>query len=220
MPQIGSIGRRLCGRLLGVDDSTASEAQISQLLQPSKILSRSEVLDRPCPIPPVPGVYAWYFDEPPPGVPLIGCHQGEAGVLLYVGISPKAPPAGGGGASRQSLRSRVKYHYRGNAEGSTLRLTLGALLSAKLGIQLRRVGSGQRLTFSNGEAILSEWMARHARVCWAATPAPWLLEAHLIKDLVLPLNLDQNKHSAFHGQLTRARADQRNAARALPILPR
>jgi hypothetical protein len=46
--------------------------------------------------------------------------------------------------SRQNLRKRLRYHYRGNAYGSTLRLTLGALLNEQLIIQLRRVGSGSR----------------------------------------------------------------------------
>ncbi|MET9440781.1 GIY-YIG nuclease family protein [Streptomyces sp. NPDC006610] len=53
--------------------------------------------------------------------------------------------------STQNLRKRVRYHYRGNAAGSTLRLTLGCLL----GLELRRVGSGKRMTFGKaGEAIL------------------------------------------------------------------
>jgi hypothetical protein len=55
--------------------------------------------------------------------------------------------------------SRNRYHYRGNAEGSTLRLTLGCLLSSSLGLRLRRVGSGKRLTFADGEARLSESMS-------------------------------------------------------------
>ena len=50
--------------------------------------------------------------------------------------------------------------YRGNAYGSTLRLTLGCLLADQLGIELRRVGSGTRLTFGDGEQALSEWMRR------------------------------------------------------------
>jgi hypothetical protein len=45
----------------------------------------------------------------------------------------------------------VRYHYRGNTAGSTLRLTLGCLL----GLELRRVGSGKRMTFGKaGEATL------------------------------------------------------------------
>jgi hypothetical protein len=37
------------------------------------------------------------------------------------------------------------------------------LLAERLGIQLRQVGSGRRLTFAAGEAKLSAWMADNAR---------------------------------------------------------
>jgi hypothetical protein len=58
-------------------------------------------------------------------------------------------------ASQQTLRQRIRYHYTGNAAGSTLPLTLGCLLAERLGIQLRRMGSGRRLTFAAGEGKLS-----------------------------------------------------------------
>jgi len=141
-------------------------------------------------------------------------------VLLYVGSSPKAQPKNGAKPSSQSLRTRVRYHYRGNAEGSTLRLTLGCLLSSPLGIELRRVGSGQRFTFSEGEQILSDWMGRHARVCWTVFEQPWLVETQLIDQFVLPLNLDQNKNSGFRVELSSLRAEQRAQARNLPVISR
>lgn len=196
------------------------EDAIGQLLRPGRLWSRDEVLERPSPVPAVPGVYAWYFDQTPEGVPVEGCHVTDGGLLLYVGISPKAPSRDGLKQSRQSLRTRIRYHYRGNAAGSTLRLTLGSLLSEELGIGLRRVGSGQRLTFSAGEAVLSEWMGRHARVCWVETTTPWLLETQLIGTLTLPLNLDQNIRSSFREELSGRRAEQRARARSLPALPK
>jgi hypothetical protein len=80
-------------------------------------------------------------------------------------IAPSAPPRSGKQASKQSLWHRVRYHYRGNAEGSTLRLTLGCLLADPLGIKLRRVGSGKRLTFGLGEMKLSsEWQHQFVAV--------------------------------------------------------
>ncbi|WP_245694368.1 GIY-YIG nuclease family protein [Streptomyces abyssalis] len=117
--------------------------------------------------------------------------------------------------STQNLRKRVRYHFRGNAYGSTLRLTLGCLL----GLELRRVGSsGKRMTFTKaGEAVLSEWMAEHARVCWLEHPEPWTVEADLISRLDLPLNLDQNRHNAFHPRLTEIRAQARQRAREMPV---
>ncbi|MEU6544071.1 GIY-YIG nuclease family protein [Streptomyces sp. NPDC046859] len=109
---------------------------------------------------------------------------------------------------------RVRYHYRGNAAGSTLRLTLGCLL----GLELRRVGSGKRMTFGKaGEATLTQWMADNARVCWIEQDEPWALESKLISRLDLPLNLDQNRHNAFHSRLKELRAQARQRARDLPV---
>ena len=84
------------------------------------------------------------------GVPTANCRFQDGLTLLYTGIAPKAPPQNGRNPSSQSLWDRIRYHYRGNAEGSTLRLTLGCLLAEELGIHLRRVGSGKRLTFHTG----------------------------------------------------------------------
>lgn len=193
---------------------------LNPLLRPATLYTRDEVLARPCPVPAEPGVYAWYFDRPPGGIPLDDVHSVNGWSLLYVGISPRAPRRDGTSASRQSMRSRLRYHYRGNAYGSTLRLTLGSLLAKELGIGLRRVGSGTRLTFSEGEAELSEWMSVHARACWLLTGQPWTIESELIRQLVLPLNLDQNLHSPFRAALSAARANQRAIARSLPVLPR
>jgi len=71
-----------------------------------------------------------------------------------------------------------------------------------------------------GETALSEWMAEHARVCWYVDSEPWVIESKLIRELVLPLNLDQNTHSPFHADLSAARRAQRQSALALPIVPR
>jgi hypothetical protein len=124
------------------------------LVSPVKLWSRDEVLAGDC-VPRAPGVYAWWFRDIPLGVPTNGCVQRDGSTLLYIGIAPKAPPANGARSSTQTLRHRIRYHISGNAEGSTLRLTLGCLLAEKLGIELRRVGSGKRITFADGEAKLS-----------------------------------------------------------------
>jgi hypothetical protein len=191
----------------------------SALIAPARLWTADDLQARASPIPAEPGVYAWYFTSIPPTVPIEGCHHWDGGTLLYVGISPKPPPQGGGAPSRQNLRKRIRYHYRGNAAGSTLRLTLGCLLAAELGIELRRVGSGQRLTFAAGEQALSQWMATHARVCWHVTPEPWTTESAAISQLILPLNLDQNPNGRFRQQHSELRANSRQRARTLPVLP-
>jgi hypothetical protein len=118
------------------------------LLAPQRVWSRTEVLASPSPVPKSPGIYAWHFKNIPPLVPAAGALTIGGLTLLYLGISPKAPATNGSRASRQSLRSRLQYHMRGNAEGSTLRLTLGCLLAEELDIELRRVGHGKRLTLT------------------------------------------------------------------------
>jgi hypothetical protein len=188
------------------------------LLCPARLLSRDEILSRPSPIPKAPGVYAWYFREIPSTVPVSGCVECENKTLLYIGISPSAPPTNGKIPSKQSLWQRVRDHYRGNAEGSTLRLTLGCLLAKKLQIELRRVGSGKAMTFGAGEAKLSEWMAKNAFVAFHICDSPWELEKRLLASVCLPLNLDQNRNHAFHAELTACRRAAKLRARELEIV--
>jgi hypothetical protein len=191
---------------------------IDTLQRPSCLWTRAEVLARPCPVPRMPGVYGWYFRGVPPGVPTEDCLNVHGASLLYVGISPKRPPRNGGSPSRQRLANRVRYHFRGNAAGSTLRLTLGCLLADILKIELRRVGSGGRQTFAAGEHRLSDWIADNALVSWIPTDDPWLVEEMLISRLSLPLNLDGNERHPFHGVLGALRAFHRNKAAQLPIV--
>jgi len=55
-------------------------------------------------------------------------------------------------------------------------------------------------------------------VSWVVHPQPWVLEKELIDTLYLPLNLQDNKHNAFHADLTRRRAEAEKKARDLPVL--
>lgn len=198
---------------------TVPAALADYLAAPS--LTRSMVLGPPSPVPRVAGIYGWWFDQlPDVDIDISGCATRGGWALLYAGISPKAPPRNGRAPSRQTLRSRIRTHYTGNAAGSTLRLTLGCLLADNgLSIALRRYGSGSRRHFGAGERDLSRWMAQHAQVSWLAVSSPWIVEEELIAHLDLPLNLDQNANHAFYGTLRQRRADAARAAEALPVLP-
>src|SRR3712207_6088373 len=115
------------------DGSTDPATGIDVLQHPERLWTRAEVLQPLTPVPPLPGIYGRHFTEPPAeGLPV--------NRLLYVGIAPRHIRTR---ASTQHLRKLLRYHYRGNSYGSTLRLTLGCLR----GLDLRRVGSGTRLTF-------------------------------------------------------------------------
>ena len=188
-------------------------------LPPSTLIARVEALATNSPIPAAAGVYGWWFRTVPPPIEASGCSQFDGLTLLYVGIAPKAPASNGRPPSSQTLRSRVRYHFRGNAEGSTLRKTLGVLLGSGLGIELRRVGSGKRMTFGqSGEQSLSDWLACNALVSWVEHQRPWELERDLFAALDLPLNLSDNSHSGFHGTLKALRAAAVARARELPVL--
>lgn len=192
---------------------------VERLLSPAKLGSREEVLGRPSPVPKAAGVYAWYFKTVPGDIDVGDCHIFGGMPMLYVGIAPKKPYADGR-RSKSTLHQRVRYHYRGNAEGSTLRMTLGVVLSESLGIELRRVGGGRRRTFSEGELKLSAWMGENAFVCWLGDQEPWSLEEYLIARYDVPLNLDQNQRNRFHPELSAARKAAKQRAAELPVLPK
>ena len=183
------------------------------------LYTRAEVFSTPCPVPRSPGVYGWWFRTIPGPIGVSGCQHRGGLTLLYAGISPTRPPTNGKPPSSQNLHQRIRYHYSGNGEGSTLRKTLGVLLADELGIELRRVGSGKRRTFGkHGEAVLTNWMADNALVSWLVHSEPLVLERELIETLDVPLNLQDNKHNAFHAELTRLRATAERNARDKPVL--
>jgi len=192
--------------------------ELAGFVDPVRVYSCEDVLARPSPVPAQDGAYGWWFRKLPPLVGANGCCQHRGLWLLYAGISPNRPPQNGRPPSKQTLRDRIKHHYTGNAEGSTLRKTLGCLLADDLVIQLRRVGSGNRMTFVEGEQALSAWMANNAYVSWVVRNRPWELEDELIAALDLPLNLQGNPHHRFHS-VRRVRARCVAQARALPVLP-
>ena len=197
----------------------AMQPEVDDFLSPATTWRRVDVLSRPSPVPARAGIYGWWFDELPARIDADNCRRFESRVLLYTGISPKRPPTNGRPPSKSHLRQRIETHYAGNAEGSTLRKTLGCLLAERLGLQLRRVGSGTRRTFVEGERGLSQWMAQHAFVSWIVRDRPWELEDQLIATLDLPLNLEGNSRNAFHAELTQVRARCVAQANALSVVP-
>lgn len=193
------------------------------LSQPEYLWSRAEILlpAARCPVPREGGIYGWFFRSIPDNVPTDGSLQHGNLTLLYLGISPQAPSANGRSPSSQTLFHRIRSHMRENAYGSTLRLTLGCLLQEKLGIELRRVGSGSRMTFTiPGEEKLSGWLGENAFVCWYVHPRPWEPEEELIRTIPLPLNLQGNYTHPFHPVLSAIRRKAKEKARSLPVVTR
>jgi hypothetical protein len=185
---------------------------MQELTSPNRLYSRIEILDKNCPIPKSRGLYAWFFKSIPPLVPIENCIVKDGLTLLYAGISPKDEN------SNENLRKRIRTHYNGNAEGSTLRLTLGVLLEKSSNHELRRVGSGKRMTFTHlGEQWLDNWMQDNAYVCWLENNKPWEIEREIFKSFSLPLNIKDNDHHKFSKTLSKLRSKSKKNAREMPI---
>ena len=190
-------------------------SEITQITEPQKLLSREEVLSKPSLIPDANGLYGWYFKKIPGETPTAKYITKDNKTLLYVGISPdKASKPN----STQNLRKRIIYHYRGNAEGSTLRKTLGILLAEESRYPLRRVGSGKRMTLTHaGEKWLDNWMQENAFICWMEHDEPWTIEEDLISIAHPPLNIVGNSKHHFYLTLRAVRKEAIGKARELPI---
>lgn len=183
--------------------------------------TREEIFSDPDPVPAQAGAHGWWFREIPGDIDVSGCEQRDGWTLLYVGISPGPPRSDGKPPTPQDLRKRIRYHFgagNASADGSTLRKSLGVLLGDQLGFALRRIGSGKRMTFAGGEAVLTQWMAENVTVSWVLHPEPWYLEAKLIKALDLPLNFQDNERNAFAPQLKKLRRDAAVKAGKMRVL--
>jgi len=211
-------GRRLLGRVgHPLTDQMATNPPnagigdlLGPLIGPERLWHRAELLAHPGPTIPNAGVYAWYFRGMPQIVPQEECKKIDGCALLYLGIAPSSE------ASRATLRGRIRQHLKGNASGSTLRLSLGCVLSDNLNLRLQPTGHTGRLTFADGESELSRWMEGSAFVVWNECPQPWIHEAELIRALRPPLNLDHNEQHPFCNQLRVLRQRHRQAARGTP----
>jgi hypothetical protein len=147
------------------------------------------------------GFYAWWIKRGSIDAVPSRPHPSEPDLdLLYVGIAP------GRASSPATIRSRVvRNHIGGNIAASTFRLTLAALLQAKLGITPVRRKTKIVLLPEQNQA-LSTWQREHLRLTWAESAKPWILEDVLIAELKPPLNLAKNLADPFHPVLTHARA--------------
>jgi hypothetical protein len=163
------------------------------------------------------GIYACYFDNIPDLVPTDNCEVDyNSGLpLLYVGMTT-------------NLVGRINNHCTGNAECSTLRWSLGCLLSEVLNIQLRRSGNNNIKRFArigannidDGEQVLTNWIVNNARFSYRVLNdenEANELEVWLIGHLSLPLNIQHNNH-VFSKFLSHLRKRDWHLAQELPTL--
>jgi hypothetical protein len=55
---------------------------VEPLFQPDRLYSASDIGSRPCPVPALPGVYGFYFNEVPPGIDSKDSHRFGQNALL------------------------------------------------------------------------------------------------------------------------------------------
>lgn len=106
-----------------------NDTVLNQLLHPSKLWSRVEVLQRPSPVPREAGVHGWYFREIPPdgeGSPRSASDTSQLDENAFVCWAPHADPR----SQEEQLIQRLVLPL--NLEGSAhpFRPVLSALRSA------------------------------------------------------------------------------------------
>lgn len=179
------------------------------LKNPNRLYSCFEILKNPSFVPKKQGVYGWYFKNIPEKIPICNCIKVDGLKLLYIGIA---------GLSRdRNLRTLydriVDCHLgvKGRAEESTLRFSMGVLLTQQLNIQLQLKGESK--TFGDiGEKKLTEWFADNASVTWIACRNPEGIEKDIIQQISLPLNLMYNTRHCFCKPLKKMRKATKNNA--------
>lgn len=112
----------------------------------------------------------------------------------------------------RNLSQRLRYHLRGPTAASTLRVSLGLLLTTRLGLKVEVADIGGRIWFQN-ESVLSEWMAENVSVSYCEMREPEALEIDLIQRLQPPLNIAYRHKQPSAVRLASARTALRHAHR-------
>jgi hypothetical protein len=168
-----------------------------------KPLPAREIVSRSAELLGNPGVYLVLFD---PKAQLLE----RSGYYDFDRSKPLATPDGYqllyAGASRDPLRRRVLEHLTGNTKGSSLRMTIGALIGNELGLD--PVGSRNRtyFDFGDGEQRLTDWMLAHTRVAVVATDDPFPLERAVLATTPVPLNISERRRHPYSKFLMNLRA--------------
>ena len=177
---------------------------LKEISNPTKeLLSRQEVINNPDLIPAESGIDAWFFKSIRPIVPTEGCKTYKGKKLLYVGIS---------GDSRKRI---TRDDLKGNVTTSTLRHSLGALLSKEDEYELTKSPKGHLMLTNDGEKRLNGWMDENAFVLYLPHEIPKNkkreIRRKIIKEIThtlelpLPLNLQDNEDNQFGETLSALR---------------
>jgi hypothetical protein len=181
----------------------------AELLDPARRVAAAD-FPRPDDDVSLPGLYAWFVDEPG-AIDLSAALGGKvAPGLIYVGQA-------GAGLSEATLSSRVgEKHLHGNVRVSTFRFTLGSALTDQLDLHW----IGARQLDSASEAAISTWMAE----CLSVAVVPVAdrtaldeLQDDVVNALDPVLNLRGMSQTAVRGSLARSRGAWHAHAGVRPV---
>jgi len=131
------------------------------------------------------GIYAhWYRALPHTRIDASAMHKVGEWHLGYIGIT----------LSKNGLRGRLNQHFRGNAEGSTVRYSLGSLMRRQL---LLKGSKGKTKSWGAWETDLTTWMAGNMRFSFFPCANPKDLEVWFLKEFYLPINHKGNDECHF-----------------------
>ena len=187
---------------------------LDYFLNRPKLYQRKYVLSKNSSCPRSNGIYAWYFKNNSfefPNQKNISKHKNYS--ILYIGIAPSRL------TSKSNIRKRIFNHFQGTAYGSTLRLSLGVLLSNKSKFILRRIKNKKMIRFTDeGEDWIDNWLEKNSLVSWFENQHPWKIEKSLINKLYLPFNIQGNLNNPFKPTLIDLRKNARERAMSLSII--
>ncbi len=186
------------------------ESLVIKIKNSPKLYSKSKFLAETSPELNGRGLYAWFFKNIPPCVPIDGCVVHDEGqVLLYVGTSTSAKSKKG--KNDRILRKRIIEHFSGKVGNSTLRRSLSVLLMKQVNWKISPDGKKFILPDCD-EEWLSDWMEENAFVAWMKHDTPWDVESDVIKRLPVRLNNHHSDHP-FKKELSEKRSAAKRQAR-------
>jgi hypothetical protein len=121
-------------------------------------------------IPDEPGIYAWWFKDALPEIPLDGTLPLDGHHLLYVGIAPRKPRHQGQKAGAHCAGVSCAIIWGTGWASSTLRRSLAMLLKSGLDLDISRNTADKLVMSRSDEDRLTDWLIANAAVTIPPSP--------------------------------------------------
>ncbi len=142
------------------------------------------ILDRPHELPAAGGLYAFGVEDRSPFCALL-LKRGLGLGSLRLGTHPLIYL----GASDESLRRRIRVHFKSDTQGSDFRISLSAVLAEHLELKRELGGHPPTRLGKAGEARLTKWMFETLKIVFCEVRRPKAVESELIQNGQPSLNI-------------------------------